>query len=127
MRHVSPRAEPVGDARDLKRIASVGHPGQGTRIRVVGDDDEDCAAGTAGEVWTFTDERMDGYWNNTAATLEALRDGWFRTGDVGYVDEDGYLFLVDRKKDMIISGGENIYRARSRRRCTPIRASSRSR
>ena len=63
----------------------------------------------AGEVWTFTDERMDGYWNNTAATLEALRDGWYRTGDVGYLDEDGYLFLVDRKKDMIISGGENIY------------------
>jgi acyl-CoA synthetase (AMP-forming)/AMP-acid ligase II len=101
--------KPFGDARDVNRIASVGHPGQGTRIRVVGDDGKDCLAGAAGEVWTFTDERMDGYWNNTAATLEALRDGWYRTGDVGYVDEDGYLFLVDRKKDMIISGGENIY------------------
>ncbi|HSW26536.1 MAG TPA: AMP-binding protein [Burkholderiaceae bacterium] len=101
--------KPFGDARDMKRIASVGHPGQGTRIRVVGDDGEDCPAATAGEVWTFTDERMDGYWNNTAATLEALQGGWFRTGDVGYLDEDGYLFLVDRKKDMIISGGENIY------------------
>jgi acyl-CoA synthetase (AMP-forming)/AMP-acid ligase II len=100
---------PDGDARDVKRIASVGHPGPRTRIRVVDDNGQDCALGVPGEVWTFTNERFDGYWNNTAATLAALRDGWYRTGDVGYLDEDGYLFLVDRKKDMIISGGENIY------------------
>lgn len=100
---------PDGDARDVKRIASVGHPGPRTRIRVVDDAGKDCPPGVPGEVWTNTDERFDGYWNNTAATLEAFRDGWYRTGDVGYLDEDGYLFLVDRKKDMIISGGENIY------------------
>src|SRR3546814_1999906 len=52
---------------------------------------------------------MVGYWNNSAATIEALRDGWLRTGDIGVMDEDGYIYLVDRKKDMIISGGENIY------------------
>ena len=100
---------PGGDDRDVKRIASVGHPGPRTRIRVVDDGGRDCAVGVPGEVLTFTDQRFDGYWNNTPATLEALRDGWFHTGDVGYLDEDGYLFLVDRKKDMIISGGENIY------------------
>jgi acyl-CoA synthetase (AMP-forming)/AMP-acid ligase II len=100
---------PGGDDRDVKRIASVGHPGPRTRIRVVDDAGVDCAVGVPGEVLTFTDQRFDGYWNNTPATLEALRDGWFHTGDVGYLDEDDYLFLVDRKKDMIISGGENIY------------------
>ena len=52
---------------------------------------------------------MKGYWNNTAATIETLRDGWVHTGDVGHLDQEGYLYLVDRKKDMIISGGENIY------------------
>jgi len=50
-----------------------------------------------------------GYWNNSIATAEAVRDGWYHTGDIGRFDEDGFLYLVDRKKDMIISGGENIY------------------
>jgi acyl-CoA synthetase (AMP-forming)/AMP-acid ligase II len=101
--------KPDGDERDVRRIASVGHSGPRTKIRTVDDAGIDCPVGVAGEVWTHTDQRFDAYWNNTAATLEALRDGWYRTGDVGYLDEDGYLFLVDRKKDMIISGGENIY------------------
>jgi acyl-CoA synthetase (AMP-forming)/AMP-acid ligase II len=101
--------KPDGNERDIRRTASVGHPGPRTRIRVVDDAGKDCAVGVAGEVWTHTDQRFDAYWNNTAATLDALRDGWYRTGDVGLLDEDGYLFLVDRKKDMIISGGENIY------------------
>src|SRR5207237_1620103 len=80
-----------------------------THLSVLGDSGSACAVGVACEVCTFTLERFDAYCNNTAATLDALRDGWYRTGDVGYLDEDGYLFLVDRKKDMIISGGENIY------------------
>ena len=105
----SHEVRPDGEERDIRRIASVGHPGPRTRIRVVDEAGNDCAAGVAGEVWTYTDQRFDAYWNNTAATLDALRDGWYRTGDVGYLDEDAYLFLVDRKKDMIISGGENIY------------------
>jgi acyl-CoA synthetase (AMP-forming)/AMP-acid ligase II len=101
--------KPEGTEVDIRRTASVGHPGPRTRLRVVDDQGRDCPVGVPGEVWTHTDQRFDAYWNNTAATLDALRDGWYRTGDIGYLDEDGYLFLVDRKKDMIISGGENIY------------------
>jgi acyl-CoA synthetase (AMP-forming)/AMP-acid ligase II len=52
---------------------------------------------------------MNGYWNNTAGTVTTLRDGWMHTGDLGYLDTDSFVFVVDRKKDMIISGGENIY------------------
>jgi acyl-CoA synthetase (AMP-forming)/AMP-acid ligase II len=101
--------KPLGSERDIRRLASVGHMGPRGRLRIVDDAGNECPLGVAGEVCTFTDERFDGYWNNTAATLEVLRDGWYHTGDVGFVDEDGFLFLVDRKKDMIISGGENIY------------------
>jgi acyl-CoA synthetase (AMP-forming)/AMP-acid ligase II len=100
---------PQGSERDLKRLASVGHMGPRGRLKVIDDEGKECPVGVAGEVCTFTDQRFDGYWNNTAATLEVLRDGWYHTGDMGCVDEDGYLFLVDRKKDMIISGGENVY------------------
>jgi len=93
----------------VQRIASVGHPGPRTRIRIIDDRGAECPIGVPGEVCTFTDQRFDGYWNNDAATRDALRDGWYHTGDIGHLDEDGYLFLIDRKKDMIISGGENIY------------------
>jgi len=86
-----------------------GHSAPRTKLRIVDDAGAECPVGVPGEVCTFTDQRIDAYWNNTAATLDALRDGWYHTGDIGYLDEDGYLFLIDRKKDMIISGGENIY------------------
>ena len=62
-----------------------------------------------GEILLTSPGVMKGYWNNTAATIETLRDGWVHTGDVGRLDHEGYLYLVDRKKDMIISGGENVY------------------
>ena len=101
--------KPDGDSRDIRRIGSVGHPAPRTRLRIVDDAGVECAVGVPGEVCTFTDQRIDAYWNNTAATLDALRDGWYHSGDIGFLDEDDYLFLVDRKKDMIISGGENIY------------------
>ena len=73
------------------------------------DHGNDCQTGVTGEVLFKTESLMAGYWNNHPATIEAIRDGWYHTGDLGYMDPEGFIFLVDRKKDMIISGGENIY------------------
>lgn len=98
-----------GDERDRKRLVSVGHPYPGTRIRVVDDEDHDLPPGQPGEMLMQGPVMMRGYWNQSAATVEALRGGWLHTGDIAIADDDGFLYLVDRKKDMIISGGENIY------------------
>lgn len=100
---------PFGDEKAIRRLAAVGHTHPANRIKVIDDAGVECPVGVAGEVCISADDQFDGYWNNTRATLEVLLDGWYHTGDVGYLDEDGCLFLVDRKKDMIISGGENIY------------------
>jgi len=91
-------------------LRSCGKPYPWVQIRVVGKDGNDAATGAVGELWTQSDQNMIGYWNNpdaTAATLTA--DGWLKTGDAGYADADGYLYLQDRIKDMIVSGGENVY------------------
>lgn len=100
---------PDGTEEERARLASVGQAPQGLGLRIVDDHGVDLPAGSAGEVLTSTSTHMKGYWNNSTATLDALQDGWYKTGDVGYLDSEGFLFLVDRKKDMIISGGENIY------------------
>jgi acyl-CoA synthetase (AMP-forming)/AMP-acid ligase II len=78
-------------------------------VRVVDDEGRDVPVGELGEVITRSDAVMSGYWNNPAATGSALRDGWLWTGDIGFLDARGYLSLRDRSKDMIISGGTNIY------------------
>jgi acyl-CoA synthetase (AMP-forming)/AMP-acid ligase II len=98
-----------GTPADLARLASVGQPHPRSELRIVADDGSECALGVPGEVLARSDTAMTGYWNNPEATAQTLRNGWVHTGDVGYLDDEGYLFLVDRKKDMIISGGENIY------------------
>ena len=97
----------------VARLRSCGRPRAGVEIRVVDiQTGSPLAAGEAGEVQARSARLMAGYWNQPEATAEALLpDGWFRTGDVGQVDEDGSLFLLDRLKDTIISGGENIYPA----------------
>src|SRR5699024_4667027 len=79
--------------------------------RVVGLDGELAAPGEAGEILISGPNVMVGYWNRAEASREALADGWYHTGDVGVSDEDGYLFIKDRLKDMYISGGENVYPA----------------
>jgi acyl-CoA synthetase (AMP-forming)/AMP-acid ligase II len=98
-----------GNAEDTKRLGSVGQSTPGTELRVVDDEDNDCPSGVPGEIVVRSATMMSQYWNNSVATIEALRGGWVHTGDVGYLDDQEYLYLVDRKKDMIISGGENIY------------------
>jgi long-chain acyl-CoA synthetase len=91
------------------RLQSVGFPRTDVEVRVVDDADHELAAGEAGEVVVRGDVMMAGYWQQPRATAEALRGGWLHTGDVGTFDPDGYLTLRDRSKDLIISGGMNVY------------------
>ena len=100
---------PDGTPDDVKRLASVGQPHPRCELRIVADDGSECAPGAPGEVLARSDTAMSGYWKQPEATAQTVRDGWVHTGDVGYLDDEGFLFLVDRKKDMIISGGENVY------------------
>ncbi|WP_194903845.1 acyl-CoA synthetase [Catenulispora rubra] len=92
----------------LSKLGSVGCPVPHTRIRIVDEAGEEAPAGELGEITLRGPKVFAGYWRDEEATSAAIRDGWFHTGDIGHVDEDGYLYIDDRKKDMIISGGENI-------------------
>jgi len=98
----------LGRDHTLKKIGSVGKPCLYVQIEVWDDEGRPVAADRAGEIVVRSPKVFLGYWRDPEATREAFRGGWFRTGDVGYLDEDGFLFLVDRKKDMIVSGGENV-------------------
>jgi acyl-CoA synthetase (AMP-forming)/AMP-acid ligase II len=100
---------PDGDERDLKRLTSVGQATTATRVAILDEADREVSSGAIGEICFRSATVMSGYWNNSIATIETLRHGWLHTGDVGYMDEDGFVYLVDRKKDMIVSGGENVY------------------
>ncbi len=91
-------------------MRSCGKPYPWVELRIVDDGGRDVPVGTVGEVWTRSAQNMHGYWNNPDATAATVTDdGWLKTGDAGYVDRDGYVYLHDRKKDMIVSGGENVY------------------
>jgi acyl-CoA synthetase (AMP-forming)/AMP-acid ligase II len=100
---------PYGDAKDVKRLESCGQPAIDTDVRIVDERGADLPRGEVGEVAARHAWIMKGYWNEPDRTAETIRDGWVYTGDMAYMDEDGFLYIVDRKKDMIISGGENIY------------------
>ncbi|WP_439572160.1 AMP-binding protein [Phreatobacter sp.] len=99
----------TGDGRLDARLSSVGIPRTGVAVRVVDPQGRDMPPGENGEVIVAGDVVMAGYWNNPDATASALRDGWLWTGDVGTFDDHGFLYLKDRSKDVIISGGSNIY------------------
>ncbi|WP_037144229.1 acyl-CoA synthetase [Rhodococcoides fascians] len=90
------------------KLGSVGRPLPHVRVRVTGEDGDDVPAGKLGEIAIKGPKVFTGYWRDPAATRDAIRDGWFFTGDVGRFDQDGFLYIEDRKKDMIVSGGENI-------------------
>ncbi|HLZ96563.1 MAG TPA: long-chain-fatty-acid--CoA ligase [Steroidobacteraceae bacterium] len=100
---------PEGGVKDLKRLTSVGQPLHDTRVCILDGQDHEVETGAIGEICFRSPQNMLGYWNNSAATIETLRNGWLHTGDMGYVDEDGFVYLADRKKDMIVTGGENVY------------------
>ena len=94
-----------------KRRYSAGRAAEHSEIRVVREDTTDCDLGEVGEIIARGGNVMLGYWNLPDVTAAAYRNGWVHTGDAGYLDEEGYLFIVDRIKDMIVSGGENVYAA----------------
>ena len=104
-RHLADSAHP----RHLDRLASVGVAQTPVQVRVADAQGRSVAAGEIGEVLVRGDTVMAGYWRDPEATAAAVRDGWLWTGDIGLLDEDGFLTLKDRSKDMVISGGSNIY------------------
>jgi long-chain acyl-CoA synthetase len=93
----------------VRKPGSIGTPIEGVRMRLVDDNGQDVADGEIGEIAIRGHNVMKGYWGKPEATAEAISDGWFHTGDMARVDEDGYYYIVDRKKDLIIRGGYNVY------------------
>jgi acyl-CoA synthetase (AMP-forming)/AMP-acid ligase II len=98
-----------GTRQEMKRLESAGKPFRDGEIRIVDDQGRDVPVGAVGEIVAHSDRMMQGYWKMPRETAETIRDGWLHTGDMARMDENGYIYIVDRKKDLIISGGENIY------------------
>lgn len=98
-----------GGADYFARPDSIGRPVPVAEVRVVDDFGQDVAEGEIGEIWIKGANIVRGYWNKPEATAEAFTDGWFHSGDLGYRDADGFYYVVDRKKDVVIRGGENVY------------------
>ncbi len=98
-----------GSEKKLKRLASVGREVTVAKVRIMGEEGNFLPPDKIGEIVAQSDQVMKEYWKNPAATAETFRGGWLHTRDMGYMDEDGYIYLVDRKDDMIVSGGFNVY------------------
>ena len=108
----SPFASFLTPEWSISKLGSAGQPPMYTDVKIVGKDNKTLATGERGEICVSGPNIMKGYWNRPEATVEAIDPaGWFHSGDVGYLDEDGFLFICDRLKDMVISGGENVYPA----------------
>jgi acyl-CoA synthetase (AMP-forming)/AMP-acid ligase II len=99
------------DPADPQKLQSCGHAQEGVELRIVGNDGKDVPPGEVGEIAVRSRQVMSGYWKLPEATRRAIQGDWFFTGDAGYLDGKGYLYIYDRVKDMIVSGGENIYPA----------------
>lgn len=102
---LSPEHHVVGS----RKLGSAGRPAYGVDVAILDQDDNEVPRGAVGEVCARGLNVMQGYWKLPAQTQETLRSGWLHTGDIGYMDEEGFVFIVDRAKDMIISGGENVF------------------
>jgi len=98
-----------GSPDQMKRLASAGFARTDVEVEIHDQNDRELLPDEMGEVVTRSDLVMKGYWRDPEATADTLRNGWLHTGDIGYLGEQGYLFLMDRSKDLIISGGENVY------------------
>ena len=98
-----------GTDQQRQRLHSAGREAVGAEVRIVNDDDEPVGPGEVGEILVKSRSVITGYWKAPEESARVIRNGWFHTGDLGYLDEDRYLFVVDRKKDMVVSGGMNIY------------------
>lgn len=96
-------------AEEQKVLSSCGQPSLSVHVRVVDENNNDIAPGAVGEIIAQSDSLMAGYWRRPAETDDVIRGGWLHTGDMGFYDEKGFIYIVDRKKDMIVSGGENVY------------------
>ena len=92
-----------------RKYGSIGTPFSGIQVEIFGENGEPLSPGEVGEIVVKGDTVMKGYYNSPEATAETIKDGWLYTGDVGYKDDEGFLFIVDRKKDLIIRGGVNVY------------------
>lgn len=93
------------------RIRSAGRAAPHSEVRILDENDDEVPRGTVGEICSYGGHVMLGYWNKPTETAAAIRDGWMHSGDGGYMDDDGFVFVVDRMKDMIVTGGENVYSA----------------
>lgn len=93
----------------LSRPESAGMPAAVCDIKIMSEDESQMPAGEIGEIWIKGPQVIKGYWNNPEATAKTITDGWLHSGDLGYLDEEGFLYVVDRAKDMLLRGGENIY------------------
>ncbi|HSB06701.1 MAG TPA: long-chain fatty acid--CoA ligase [Thermodesulfobacteriota bacterium] len=98
-----------GTEEQMKRLTSAGIPRTDLEVKIFDENDNELPSGKMGEIVVRGEVVMKGYWKNPTATAETLRGGWLHTGDLGIMDEKGYVYILDREKDMIISGGENIY------------------
>jgi acyl-CoA synthetase (AMP-forming)/AMP-acid ligase II len=92
-----------------KYLSSAGKPSLCSRVKIVDEHDNNLAPDEIGEICVRGEHIMMGYWKNPELTAKVLKGGWYHTGDMGFMDKDGYIYMTDRKADMIISGGENIY------------------
>lgn len=105
------RRHRAGTDAERRRLSSAGLPVPGVEVRIAGEQGEELANGEAGEIWVRHRGVISGYFDNPEQTAQEFAGGWWMSGDVGLLDHDGFLYLIDRKKDMIVTGGLNVYAA----------------